>query len=562
MWIVRIWLCLVIAAVALAQETPDRAVQVRGMVVDAVTGKPIAGATVILTGVRPAAPAPLTTTVELPGWGGGRLQEHELGTTTDEAGKFAFSAILGQEWVVQVRHEGYCEPLTGRVNVLIWGKSSAAPAPMTVRLDPQSVIEGRVSGHDREPLPGVFVEAVGVEIIEGRRFFRRSAGRDTDAQGAFRFSALPPGNYCLRVPRMSMEKTTGTAIVPVYYPDSPDQQGATTIRLRPGETFHAGVSATRPPAYHIKLTLLPAAAGRNVRIRLLQDGEDAYPYTRFTRDDDSTFDLPDVLPGAYMLQAAYTGNAEQGAMGELPVVVGDQDLTGVKLTLSPALSVSGVVVNPPEPRRMVVIETKGSNRFHWPSGMNWLVPFVRPDGYGAFQLMYLWPGLYDIDIPTILDHDQYVWSITSGPVDVQASGLQVGPAGAQPLRIQLSGGAASIDAKLAKAIPGEKNIVVGLRLKAGGTWRLGQIAATPVEPPKGPIAPTIRSEWRTLNSIAPGDYMVYAWPASAQLGYRDPAVLAAVSSHAVPVTLVSGEFKEVVVDVIPGEEVRRANWVK
>ena len=58
----------------------------------------------------------------------------------------------------------------------------------------------------------------------------------------------------------------------------------------------------------------------------------------------------------------------------------------------------------------------------------------------------------------------------------------------------------------------------------------------------------------TVHGLAPGDYLIYAWRDTQQVEYRNPAVLAALSTYAVAVTLAAGDAKEIIIKVIPNPD--------
>ena len=386
-----------------ADSTP---VEVTGTVVNSSTGQPIAGASVVLNAgfqfprapqFDPGNPGAQPLARNMPP----KLGEHQ--TSSDDGGKFSFQTVLGPGWSVSVSHRGYRAPGGQRNDVAVMnGMGQTKPDSLSIKLDPLGLVEGKLVNEDGEPLPGVSVELWISELVDGRRNIRRDATKSTDDQGAYRLWDISPGSYYLKV---SGRRGTGVAAAetprpsnfleaygPVYFPNSPDLEGARIIKLAPGEAFHADFEVPAQRAYRVHGNFTSPIANRRVTLRLLR-GDDETGNRSGVNPGAATFDLFDVTPGRYTLQA-WTNDAGTTLFGETQISVGSSDLNGVPIALSPAVTLEGKA-DPAGQMGTLQITANYSNVRRLPSALNSAVTgFVDEDG--RFKLEPLWPGRYDL----------------------------------------------------------------------------------------------------------------------------------------------------------------------
>ena len=557
---------------ALAQEPASELVEVKGTVVNSVTGQPISGASVLLTAgiviTKPMIEALSRSAQQnLEHLKSGNLERvqvppglqkprDEFVTLTDEAGKFSFSGALGVAWSLGVSHRNYRAPNSDQDIAHFRDIGQSKPDSLTIKLDPLAVIEGKVTNEDGEPVPHMPVELFKIEIKDGRRTSRRHDARNTDDQGAYRLWSLSPGAYYLKVSGTPAASQSGVDYGPVYYPSSPDMEGAKMIRLAPGETLHADFSVTGRTAYRVKGTFLTPIADRRISVRLLRGDDETTNHFNVATSTNS-FDTRDVTPGVYTLQA-YAFAPRGTLFGETQITVGDADLSGVSIDLLPPISVSGTA-DPPHQEGSLQLTATHSNPRRLPPG---LMPTSKAsiNQEGKFSLDNLWPGHYDFEVRRNGFPKAYIRSFTAGSIDLLAIGLTITSGAPEPIKIQLSEGAAAINAKLAEIVPDAEMVFVALQPKSGAAGQLTIVQ----------ISASVVIDTRKLNSqmselltkyvpstfagLAPGDYAIYAWRDSQQIEYKNPAVLAALSTHAVTVSVGSGETKEVTLKLIPKED--------
>jgi hypothetical protein len=234
---------------------------------------------------------------------------------------------------------------------------------LVLRLTPTGVIAGRVLDPDSDPISGAQVEALqygyvsGVKTLEVRRNIR------SDDRGEYRLFGLFPGQYYLRVSKPDTPQfafNMGTAVRGakpplayslVYYPNTGDSAQAAPIDLPAGgELRGVDVRLSLGGTYSIRGKLgnwNPQAKASNININIQKRPPDYGFYQRSQWrlvDDGYVFD--NVAPGSYVITATLTDRSGPGKpvlMARQSVQVASQDVSGVDLSLAPAMEVSGTV---------------------------------------------------------------------------------------------------------------------------------------------------------------------------------------------------------------------------
>jgi hypothetical protein len=210
---VGLWL---LAALAGAKATPQISAQQRpplmsfpttlevsGVVVDAVTGHPIAGALVSTVSphdwgkrssssrynVLPPKSRPAEAAVE--------ALDPEKQQLTDTNGHFKFAPMkLEQGQPFYISKSGYLAP-DSRGSSVSYTKVSVMPAMGDLRftLNPEAEVRGKVSASGGGPLPNVQATLYRVRYTLGRPSWIYFDQQRTDTNGNYRFGELPAGTY-------------------------------------------------------------------------------------------------------------------------------------------------------------------------------------------------------------------------------------------------------------------------------------------------------------------------------------------------------------------------------
>jgi protocatechuate 3,4-dioxygenase beta subunit len=328
-----------------------------GVVSDADTGRPVAGAQVTLVqGTSTSGTA-----------------------TTDADGRYEFGAVAPGMYVVSASAAGFVTMSAGqrrwfdaprRVQVGA-GRPHERADIVLLRA---GAVEGRVTGPQGEPIVNARVSALRVRYTNSQRR-PVAVGKEvvTDDRGHFRVFGLPPGQYYVRVaasvpttfslgPKTPAASATGYA--PVFYPGVATLDDAEVIDLGAGqEMAGANVAFRAVRLAQIAGTLVssssPLPDGTWVELVRTQVavGEVA---GGATPDGQGRFLITGVAPGRYLLRAravpravveeiAATGrnvslsrvaNAE---MGLVAVAVDGEDIEGLSLALRATGRVAGTV---------------------------------------------------------------------------------------------------------------------------------------------------------------------------------------------------------------------------
>jgi hypothetical protein len=277
-----------------AQQPQQQTITIRGHVVDAASGAPVAAAAVTLTTRDPAS----------------RASETALAETTAD-GRFSFvRPARAATGAISVQAVGYLPGYLGQLgaqDIAVAGLTvdvlSVNGRDLEVRLTREGVISGTVRDRSGQPVAAADVIAFARRYTgAGWRWMASRPRRErTDDRGAYRIDQLPPGEYVVAI----RPRTPGAQMT--YAPSSPGVTGANVVRLRAGADAIADVDLDRDlPGGRLagRLTGPPEAiAGLTLRLVRADDSADVDPYPS-TADSgpDGRFEFAHVAPGAYRLR--------------------------------------------------------------------------------------------------------------------------------------------------------------------------------------------------------------------------------------------------------------------
>ncbi|TAK17061.1 MAG: hypothetical protein EPO35_04020, partial [Acidobacteria bacterium] len=184
---------LLAAAVSTNAQQPQKDSAVIGVVIDAATGAPIAGAIVTLRPSNPDLRVPLDSVTE------------RAITTND--GEFVFGPIGAASYNLSASGAGYLGSGNGRqrpdgptqpVNV---GEREVVDG-LTIKMWRTAVVGGTVTDEFGEPVVGCLVNVVRRTWAAGRPRFEVVGTPATDDRGVYRIANLTPGEYAAFVPGM------------------------------------------------------------------------------------------------------------------------------------------------------------------------------------------------------------------------------------------------------------------------------------------------------------------------------------------------------------------------
>ena len=273
-----------------------------------------------------------------------------LDATTDDEGRFRLTNVTPGEWQVTVQKGGYFPWHIGQ------RRPFDIPPPVTIAPRQQltaeiplargGVIMGRVFDENAEPLAGLQVRVYRARMVQGfRRLESVGLGDRTDDTGAYRLYALPPGDYYVAASlRMApADSIVETTYAPTYYPGTSDLGEAQRIHVGLGTEATAVFPLL--PARHVRVSgtlLTSSGAATEAFINLVsENGELGVPLGigAVTRARGE-FTLADVPPGRYTLTASTRGDGPYET-ASVPLVVGNEDLTGIAVTTGRSAGIRG-----------------------------------------------------------------------------------------------------------------------------------------------------------------------------------------------------------------------------
>lgn len=490
-------------------ETPGWTVS--GTVLDDITGRPVAAAQVVWEPSfaaygfrdRPAESAgPTPNAVRI---------------VTAEPGTFTFSVDPAATGVrLFVSRQGYRAQDGKEVASL---SVSAAPSQsLTLRLVPQSTIEGHVVNSLGEPAAGMDVRAVRIDIHNGLRRAREDFAALSGPRGEFRFEGLPSGAYYLRASGL-------------FYPSATTQDRAELFELTPGKAITAEFQVEPHKLSQIRGLITNMPLRRTLAIRLLRDGD---PLTNpFSVSPNGTFQVLDVDPGSYTLQV-YSPGIVPPDFREAEVTVGDGDSAGVKVTLGQGVDVSGHIEfrGSGSLEKYAVVHATPFYPRRLPVDYSEIIATMRPNG--DFVLKNVLPGKYEITVRSL--SDAYLAEANADTKNVLDQGLAISDKEPPPLAILMRSGGAEITGNI-EATAGNASFNVALISRYGD-----------VEIPT--IVRALNGHFH-IAGLAPGDYTLLAWPESHEIEYRNRQVLSDLSPYKTAISLTEGDRRNVTLTPVP-----------
>lgn len=525
-------------------------ITVTGVVVNAVTGEPISRALIQLQGM---------------------VQRAAL---TDSDGKFQFDNLPETQAMLTAQKPGYYSDLelrqgAGQI------KPTAITANMgsvTVKLTPASVVTGRVTTADGEPVESVRVRLKMRTIQNGRRQWTERSGASTDDDGAFRIGNVQPGTYYMYTDGAArMISASDEAIAPAYYPGVGDISGASPLEVRPGTTTVADLTLRKEKAYRVTGVVTGLQQGQGANVQLLNSGGEQVPVQGTVNPGANTFEVRRVPAGSYILKIMAQQRVTPGMIG--PFVRGmmgpggasmPQTYTG-SVPINVSGDLSGVTVAVQSSATIPVVvrtdftnkQTEGEGTFFSsssgsPSGSSRrfqqyvMLHLIRTDGQqgdnfaqmvGApdnmsLAIQNIEPGRYRVEFMQ-MGSNIYVHSAAYGTTDILRDELVVSGGDSQPINVVVRDDSASLS----------------------GTVNCGDVQCWVLVVQDGNAATQPRMTYVNpqgtfqQTGLAPGSYRVYAFDRMDGIEFTNPEAMKAYGARAETVVLSAGQKAQVNVEL-------------
>jgi hypothetical protein len=533
---------------------------IKGTVVNAVTGAPIARALVLTPDNRYA----MLTDGE--GHFEFALPEDDRNNAqTLIAGHSTFSPSA-----LMARKPGFLDDSNGR--------SQAETSPegeITILLFPEALIKGRVISSETDPTTGITVQLFSRQVEEGVLKWVPAGSARANSNGEFRFAELLPGSYKLLTNEW-MDNDPATTVPggqpygfpPVYYPGVSDFAAAGTIQLTAGQTVQADIPLSRQPYFPVRIPVANADLNTGINITVSVQGHRGPGYSLGYNAANQR--IEGLLPhGNYLVEASTFG--QNSASGAVHLSVAGGPAEGPSLNLTPNSSINvhvieeftatdaqgsgtwnvgGHSIRVHGPRLYLQISAETADDFG-PQGNASLRP---PTGANDDSLVLenLAPGRYWLRLRSSRG---YVAAATMGGVDVLHEPLMVAPGSSTPIEITMRDDTAELDGTLAgfASRPTMTDSSLSSRFSPPQAW----VYCIPLADSPGQFEQLWISPDGKFNSpaMAPGTYRVVAFKSQQpNLPYRDAEAMRAYQSKGQIVHLSAGQKVNVQFQAIPSSE--------
>ena len=282
--------------------------------------------------------------------------------TTSKTGKYVLSDIESGTYDVSPSAPTLIGPNQGKSGHS--GKSVTIETGESVRgIDFDLVSKGSISGRVRdvsgEPVKGQTVELLLRGEDNYSRPFNSSEPDDhrTNDEGVYRISGVPPGRYILKVgtayglAAYRRGEKSNVYYPETFHPNADEASKATVVEVTPGrETTDVDITVARPlRIFEIVGQVIMAQTGApvpNVGLEIITTSADGKRSTHlggaFSSNANGEFRIRNALPGHYVI--APEGDRASNTYGNpVSVDIKDEDVTGVKIPVHSASTLTGVV---------------------------------------------------------------------------------------------------------------------------------------------------------------------------------------------------------------------------
>jgi len=461
-WILGMGLALCVSLI-LAQTPPSASAQapsvpakdactVAGQVVRAATGEPLPRVQVTLfpaDGPRYGASDPVRFEAQ-----------------TDDAGHFTIEGISPGRYFLMVERRGYLTQYYGQTRssetqaILTLASGERRPG-LLFRMVPWSVISGRITDENGDPIPDVSVEALRSQFRNGKRTLSSEGDTQTNDLGEYRIWDLERGHYVVRAvyqgrwskirPKVTLagaEPGAAAGYAPVFYPGTADATHAVALDVGDGQEM-PGIDFVFLPtrAVRIRGHVFDAMLGRPASgccVQLMPLDRESSSLSSDSGSLDGgkggSFELQVTTPGPYEV-LAFLRSSSGVRSARRRIEVGGADIDGIDMTVSRGVEVRGRVIREdPGDTDLTGLSVRLGQDDMPISG-----PPAEVKADGTFLVNEVADGTYSIRLFGPLE-GTFLKTVRSGGQDILESGLAIEAAAFKgPLEIILSGKVALVD---------------------------------------------------------------------------------------------------------------------
>jgi hypothetical protein len=512
-------LALLLPPCAATQSASDR-FDLRGKVINSVTGEPVTGALV-------------------------QLSANETQFSQSD-GSFVFTDLPRGQLSVVARKPGFFseQDLVRSGQPTIFPQIAVpAKGDVIVKLIPEGIIFGQVKNENGEPLDAVTVRAQRRQAADGRTDLQSAGETTTDDEGNFRIAELPPGNYYLaflpanrggRIFTTLQRKTPAEEGYGLqFYPGASDVSSAVALAIHAGAQLQINHTYARQRVFEVAGIVRPANPEKILVINLINSSGEPVPRDTRVNLKTGEFQIPAVPAGTYLLSATAIGRQPdqvpntdfRPSIVTLPIHV-NADLSGLVLNLGSGIAVGAQLRDEtrrdPGPNNVNQVFVSLVPR-DFPNSVSGLAVPAPPGAVGfPTRFENLAPGVYAVAATPMAPG--YVASLRCGSLDLLRDDLTIASGSAPPpIEVTLRSDSAQITVTLTSG-PSAASLVVYSQ-----------------EYPRRSILAPIYNGNAAVPNLAPGAYQLLALKDASELEYRNPAVMEKYLVHAISVALQPGD---------------------
>ena len=324
---------------------PDTRANVAGTVVNALTGKPLEQAHVMLVGYS-------------------NRNAPFYGAVSDTHGHFSIVGVPPSTYLVLVTRPGFILLPGAKNNALTNGALILKPGEqlqdLTLKMTPRSIIAGHVFDEYGDPVMNVSVSTVPLTPISVPQLYPQQS--TTNDRGEFRIVALPGRYYVQAAPMFSVGglteiRTDGTVdsnYLETYYPGVTDIAGAAPVEVLPGhELSEVDLRLARSAVLSIGGRIVDIPDDVHLVSVKLEYGPDARHLSSGSESSffsngkpDGKFRFPRLNPGFYRVFAVCNSDKKEMQSPILELNLSDSSYENIQLSLAPGSDVTGAVETP------------------------------------------------------------------------------------------------------------------------------------------------------------------------------------------------------------------------
>jgi Polysaccharide lyase family 4, domain II len=289
--------------------------------------------------------------------------------SSDVQGRFQFAEVLPGTYTLYAERRGFIGQAFGARRIAGKGavltiEPGSRTKDLVFKLVPQSVLTGKLTDEDGDPMENVSVVMLQWMYGRGKRSLRPIGGATlTDDRGEYRLSNVSPGQYYLAAHRgrsvagmqMRSAGTPSDALKPekdyhtMYYPGVLEYSAALPITVKPAADLRdISIQFRKTRVFSVHGQVVDEATGRMIPgtvVALVPAKVDSVVSVSglgSTRLGDGRFEITGVIPGSYHIMAQVTQSGHISYSRQPVDVIGD-DVSGVVVRIPRSIELRGQV---------------------------------------------------------------------------------------------------------------------------------------------------------------------------------------------------------------------------